>query len=167
VWRRAVEHVLARSTGEPIGSDLTITLNFHPDRSAGGVPILDALRRDGRYRSQFETGTSNGGLTAHPGGDRWRWESGIFGGVYDTAPPADRPTYGAVNHRRRPAGGIVECRLTLAVEGFLDARIIGEAAGADRYDPQVLKRVWHYVARFGRPVEDARPSPTDPARISR
>jgi Protein of unknown function (DUF3626) len=29
---------------------------------------------DGVYRSRFETGRSNGGLTAFPGGDRWRWE---------------------------------------------------------------------------------------------
>ena len=47
------------------------------------------IARDGVYRSQFETGTSNGGLTAHPGGDRWRWESRLFAGRYDAAPAAD------------------------------------------------------------------------------
>lgn len=84
---------------------LRITLNFHPDRETDGVGILDAMTRDGLYRSQFETGTSNGGLTAHPGGDRWRWEQRIFGGAYDGAPARERPKYGALNHRRNPLGG--------------------------------------------------------------
>jgi hypothetical protein len=62
-----------------------VTLNFHPDRLVSGMPILAAMARDGAYRSQFETGTSNGGLTAHPGGDRWRWESRIFAAACDRA----------------------------------------------------------------------------------
>ncbi|WP_279581223.1 DUF3626 domain-containing protein [Fodinicola feengrottensis] len=63
------------------------------------------MARDGSYRSQFETGTSNGGLTAHPGGDRWRWESRLFGAAYDNEPPSERPKYGALNFRRRAIGG--------------------------------------------------------------
>ena len=47
--------------------------------------MLEAIASSGVYRSQFETGTSNGGLTAHPGGDRWRWESAMFGTRYDDA----------------------------------------------------------------------------------
>jgi hypothetical protein len=80
--------------------DLRVTLNFHPGRG-----VLAELAREGVYRSQFETGTSNGGLTAHPGGARWEWESRLFGGAYDHANPADRPKYGALNHRRLPQGG--------------------------------------------------------------
>ncbi len=38
----------------------------------------------------------------------------------------------------------------LAVDGRLDARIIGDAVRAGRYDAQDLKRVWHLLARFGR-----------------
>jgi hypothetical protein len=57
------------------------------------------------YRSQFETGTSNGGLTAHAGGARWRWEQRLFGHAYDDAPNSERPKYGALNHRRRRIGG--------------------------------------------------------------
>ena len=76
---RAIAHAAARSEGGPIDPVLRVTLNFHPDRRVGGVLILEAMARDGLYRSQFETGTSNGGLTAHPGGDRWSWESRIFG----------------------------------------------------------------------------------------
>ena len=41
----------------------------------------------------------------------------------------------------------------LAVDGHVDARIIGEAARSGAHDEQALKRVWHYVARFGAPIE--------------
>jgi hypothetical protein len=56
------------ATGEPADPSWRVTLHFHPDRLTAGTPILERLARDGVYRSQFETGTSNGGLTAHPGG---------------------------------------------------------------------------------------------------
>ncbi len=84
---------------------MRITLNFHPDRAARGVHILHAMAHEGHYLSQFETGTSNGGLSAHPGGARWRWEQSIVGGAYDDAPATERPKYGALDHRRRPLGG--------------------------------------------------------------
>ncbi|MDX3076897.1 DUF3626 domain-containing protein [Streptomyces sp. MI02-7b] len=101
----ALRHVAARSSGGPVDPSLRLTLNFHPDRDAGGMTTLERIAHDGVYRSQFVTGTGNGGLTAHPGGDRWRWESRIFGGAYDRAPAHARPVYGALNHRRDPAGG--------------------------------------------------------------
>ncbi|MDO5652985.1 MAG: DUF3626 domain-containing protein [Brachymonas sp.] len=101
----ALAHITARSFGPPLNPTLRVTLNFHPDRYLHGIPILAALATDGMYRSQFETGTSNGGLTAYPGGNRWAWESRIFGGAYDAAAPSDRPKYGALNYRRRLAGG--------------------------------------------------------------
>jgi Protein of unknown function (DUF3626) len=267
---RAMAHVALRSCGGPIDPELRVTLNFHPDRLASGVPILEALARDGVYRSQFETGTSNGGLTAYAGGDRWSWESRIFGTAYDQAPPAERPKYGSLNFRRRTTGGsprfgsshlrlraetlarttfcypdsflepadfgvaaamslielaeaddqdtlddyieaqvhglvrlerdvealvldpsfrgtgveragrrlgcpvewhggfrlspaelrrypgfrgpeYVRLGIALAQNGQLDPRIIGDASRTGRYDDQDLKRVWHYVARFGSP----------------
>lgn len=266
--QRAMEHVAARADGPPLDPGLRVTLNFHPDRPAGGTSVLDALGQEGVYTSQFVNGTSNGGLTAHPGGDRWRWESRMFGCAYDDAPPHDRPVYGALNFRRKPVGaaprfGSAHFRLTaealarttfcypdsvlepadfgtaermgliplaaaddadalddyveaqvhgevrldrdvealvldpcyrgtgvaaaaarlpcpvewhegfrltvddlrrrpgyrgrayvdlgarIAVDGRLDPRIVGEAARAGRHDPQAVKRVWHYVARFG------------------
>ncbi|MFF3830755.1 DUF3626 domain-containing protein [Streptomyces sp. NPDC002458] len=267
---RALSHVASLSTGPPLDPSLRVTLNFHPDRVSGGLTVLERLARDGVYVSQFVTGTSNGGLTAHPGGDRWRWESRIFGGAYDGAGAHERPVYGALDFRRSPYGaaprfgsahfrlsaealphatfcypdsflepadfgvaaaghrlialaeadardalddyieaqvhgpvrldrhvealvldpcfqgtevekaaGVLPCpvewhggfRLSteelrrhpeyrgpeyvelgaaLAVGGFLDARIIGEAALTGRHDPQDLKRVWHCLARFGR-----------------
>ncbi|MFD4623829.1 DUF3626 domain-containing protein [Streptomyces sp. NPDC058475] len=101
---RALRHVAARSRGPALDPTLRVTLNFHPDRLARGLPILEALAQDGTYRSQFVTGTSNGGLTAHPGGDRWRWESRIFGMAYDTAPAHERPVYGGLNFRRQRVG---------------------------------------------------------------
>ncbi len=66
--------------------------------------MLDAIVAAGAYWSQWVTGTSNGGLTARPGGDRQRWESRIFQGRYDDADPADRPIYGAWNRRDDPYG---------------------------------------------------------------
>ncbi|MFE9040287.1 DUF3626 domain-containing protein [Streptomyces sp. NPDC007818] len=260
---RALAHVAARATGAPLDPALRVTLNFHPH-------FLDALAEDGVYRSQFVTGTGNGGLTAHPGGDRWRWESRIFGGAYDEAPPHERPVYGALDFRRRPYGaaprfGSAHLRLTpeatartsfcypdsflepadfgvasrmalvalaeadardplddyveaqvhgaveiardvealvldpshrgtaveeaarrlpcpvawhpgfrltvaelrrhpdfrgpayvelgahIAVDGLLDPRIVQDAFLSGAYDPQDVKKVWHYLARFGAP----------------
>jgi hypothetical protein len=268
---RAIAHVSGLATGEPADPSWRVTLHFHPDRLVGGVPILRLMARDGVYRSQFETGTGNGGLTAYPGGDRWRWESRIFAGAYDDGPAADRPKYGSLNFRRRLVGwsprfgsahlrlrpdilgrstfcypdsvfepehfgvadrlstlvaaavaddkdvlddyveahvhGVVDLGrdvealvldpcyrgtpaeaaagelacpvewhggfalttaklrrhpgyrgqefvdlgVSLARDGLLDPRTIGDASRTGRYDEQALKRVWHLVARFGSP----------------
>ena len=64
-------------------------------------------RATGSTARRFSTGTSNGGLTAHPGGDRWRWESRLFEGRYDDAPASGRPVYGAWNRRADPYGGAI------------------------------------------------------------
>lgn len=261
----------AAADGGPADPSWRVTLHFHPDRLVGGVPILERMARDGAYRSQFETRVSNGGLTAYPGGDRWRWESRMFGGAYDDGPPASRPKYGSLNFRRRRIGGsprfgsaylrltadtliratfcypdsastpehfgtssristlvkLVEADVTdplddyieahvhgpidltrdvealvldpcyrgspvdaaaarlgcpvewhggftvsaaellrnpgyrgpefarlgvsLARDGALNPRLVGDASRAGRHDEQALKRVWHYVARFGSP----------------
>lgn len=269
---RALRHVASLASGPALDPALRITLNFHPDRLIGDRPILLAMAEDGVYRSQFVTGTSNGGLTAHPGGDRWHWESRIFAGAYDQASAHERPVYGALNFRLNPYGaaprfGSAHFRLTadalpratfcypdsaaeptdfgvassmslialaladeqdalndyieaqvhgpllldqhiealvldpsyrntdveaaarklpfrvewhpgwrltvdelrrhpdyrgrefvdlgteLAVDGYLNPLIIGAAARSETYDLQALKRVWHYLARFGEPVE--------------
>ena len=84
-----------------------VTLQLHPDWPFGPGLVVEALASDGVYRSQFETGTSNGGLTAHPGGDRWRWESRLFDGRYDQAPASGRPVYGAWNRHDDPYGGAI------------------------------------------------------------
>lgn len=101
---RALRHVVALSHGPALDPTLRLTLNFHPDRLVRGVPVLEAMARDGVYHSQFVTGTSNGGLTAHPGGDRWRWESRIFDAAYDAAPARERPVYGGLDFRRQVVG---------------------------------------------------------------
>jgi hypothetical protein len=271
-YQRAIEYVAAKADGGPADPAWRVNLQFHPDRLVDGEPILAALARQRRYRSQFETGTSNGGLTAYPGGDRWRWESRLFGGAYDEAPASARPVYGALNFRDRAVGGaprfgsahfrltrdclarstfcypdsfcepvdfgvswrmslpgkaladdrdplddyieaqvhgqvllagdvealvldpcfrdteierlakalpcelewhpgfrlgtselrrhpefrgarFVELGLALARHGLLDAGIVGDAARTGNYDEQELKRVWHYIARFGEPVD--------------
>ncbi|MEU7716307.1 DUF3626 domain-containing protein [Micromonospora chalcea] len=77
-----------------------LTLNFHPDRVLrDGRTVVEALDEEGVYRSQFETGVSNGGLTAYPGGDRDVWEQAMFGGAYQRPGvlPAQRPKYGGLN----------------------------------------------------------------------
>lgn len=81
-----------------------ITVHFHPGWGFGDATVIDALASGGVYRTQWETGTSNGGLTAHRDGDRWRWESRMFAGRYDSAAAADRPVYGAWNRRDDPYG---------------------------------------------------------------
>jgi hypothetical protein len=106
-WSRALEHVARQASGPALDPTLSVSVHFHPDRPVGEVLLLRHLGRDRVYRSQFETGTSNGGLTAHPGGDRWRWEQRMFGGAYDHTAADQRPKYGSLNYRRRPAGGSV------------------------------------------------------------
>lgn len=104
--QRAIAAIDQRSLGPPMDRSLRVTINFHPDRhTADGRLMIAALADEGVYRTQFETGTSGGGLTAHPGGDRWRWEARLFGGAYNDAPYAERPKYGALDHRRRALGG--------------------------------------------------------------
>jgi Protein of unknown function (DUF3626) len=103
---QAILHVRHHSNGEPVPPGLPITINFHPDTILSGVTTIQLLAREGIYRSQFETHTSNGGLTAYPGGDRWVWESRIFGGAHDGADPSLRPKYGALNYRADPFGGL-------------------------------------------------------------
>jgi hypothetical protein len=270
----ALRHVAARSAGGPLGAGLRLTMNFHPDRTAGGRLLLAQMAEDGVYYSQFVTGTSNGGLTAYRGGDRWRWESRIFGGAYDGAAARERPVYGALNYRGSAVGGAprfgschfrltaaalerttfcypdsateptafavasrfallamaeadglnsldghieahihgpvrfdrdvealvldpsyrgtdveqaarrlpcpvewhpgfrlgvdrmrrhpdfrgpeyVELGAEIARDGHLDPWLIGRAARTNRYDPQALKKVWHYVAHYGAPQQPA------------
>jgi hypothetical protein len=104
-WARAaLDHVAEVATGGLLDLSMPVTINFHPERLIGGESVLRRIGRDKVYRSQFESGISNGGLTAAPGGDRWNWEKRIFGGAYDEAPAAERPKYGALNHRRRSLG---------------------------------------------------------------
>jgi hypothetical protein len=271
----ALRHVGSLSHGPPLDASLRVTLHFHPDRLVDGRPLLEHLASDGVYRSQFETFASNGGLTAHEGGERWHWEQRMFGGAYDSAVADARPKYGSLNHRRRPAGGsirfgsahlrlaqstltrttfcypdsvfdptafgtadhlgligiadadhrdllddyieahvhgplrldadvealvldpayrgtdietaasalpvplewhhgfrlhvdelaqhpsyrgaeVVAAGISVAEDGWLDARVIGIAARSVTHHPQTLKRLWHCTARFGHPVERLR-----------
>jgi hypothetical protein len=84
-----------------------LTLNFHLDRLlADGRTVAAALANEGRYRSQFETGISNGSRTAFAGGERDRWEEALFGGAYQTPDVrlGDRPKYGGLNLLDHPDG---------------------------------------------------------------
>lgn len=118
--RRALAHVEARARAAaqrtPALEELAalvrrrsrITLSFHPDRLlADGRTVADDLLERGRYRSQFETGISNGSRTAHPGGERDRWEEALFGGAYQdpAVTPAERPRYGSLDLFHHLDGG--------------------------------------------------------------
>jgi hypothetical protein len=186
---RALRHVAALALGGPVGDGVRVTLNFHPDRwaarpdagpglGAGEGPLtLAALAAHGTYLSQFVTGTSSGGLTAYPGGDRWRWESRIFGGAYDERPAAERPVYGALDFRALPAGaaprfGSAHLRLTrealhratfcypdsadeptaFGTAARMALTALAEAGGRDRLDDYVEAHV-HGPVRLGRDVE--------------
>lgn len=101
----ALSAIAKCAVGPSLEPTLRVTVNFHPDRKFGDLSLLEVLATDGVLRSQFETRTSNGGLTAFEGGARWQWESRMFSGAYDIASPSLRPKYGALNHRRRSVGG--------------------------------------------------------------
>jgi hypothetical protein len=84
-----------------------ITLNFHPDRvCAARSTVAASLLSDGRYRSQWVTGISNGGRSAVRGGERHRWEGQLFDDAYDSAPPGsvEYPVYGAFDLLHDPNG---------------------------------------------------------------
>jgi hypothetical protein len=194
---------------------MRVTLNFHPDRPAGGGLTLDRLAAEVAYRSQF-VGSAHFRLaaTALPRTTFCYPDSVLEPSDFGVAPalglielaladhsddlddyieaqvhgpvrldadvealvldPSHRGTAVAaaaarlpcpvewhsgfrlaVGELRRHPGyrGLEFVRLgaDIAVDGHLDPAIIGTAARTGRYDPQALKRVWHYVARFGPP----------------
>lgn len=106
-WRRAMLHVRGVVSGPPLEPGLDVTIPLHPDRTTDGTLPLGHLVSGGVRPSRLAAGTGSGGLHAPPDDDRWRWEHAAFAGAYDDAPPAQRPTYGALNHARHPAGGAV------------------------------------------------------------
>lgn len=115
--KRALAHVEGRSDLNPDGLNHSITLNFHPDLVIEDQLVIDRIADQGMYRSQYETGISSGGMTAYRGGDRWKWESAIFGSAYDNAQPFLRPKYGAFNYQELSTGGSMRfgsCHLRLA-----------------------------------------------------
>jgi hypothetical protein len=159
---RALAHVRSLSTaaGPPgLFDRARITVNFHPDRLlADGRTVTEHLAAEGRYRNQFETRISNGGLNAHPGGDRDRWEHRMFGGAY-TGTIAGRPVYGGLNlagHADGAAPRFGSCYLVLdaavaARATFSHGDSVTEPAvvgTADTFGP-----IWHAlldeVARTG------------------
>lgn len=84
-----------------------VVLHFHPDRiGLKPITVAESLLEEGLYRNQFETGLSSGGRTAFPGGERDRWEKGLFGGAYHLpdVSPGERPKYGALALIRHPDG---------------------------------------------------------------
>ncbi|WP_240670015.1 DUF3626 domain-containing protein [Actinoplanes solisilvae] len=140
---RALAHVrelfpAASPSGVPPAS---ITVSFHPDRLLGdGSTVAGRLAAEGVYRSQFETGISNGGLTAFSGGARDVWEQRMFPGVYTGA--QGRPVYGGLNLAGYPDGAsprfgschlvldpAVSARATFSLgDSFTEPTVVGTAA---------------------------------------
>jgi uncharacterized protein DUF3626 len=183
---RALRHVADRSAGPPIDARLRVTINFHPDRpTRDGRLVLAAIAADGAYLSQFATGTGNGGLTAHPGGDRWHWEQRMFGGAYDDAPARLRPVYGTLDFRRDPVGGAprfgsahlrlrreVVARCTFCYpDSYLSPTAFGvaermglvERAAADEWPDPLDSYVEAHVHGPVRPARDAEAVVLDPS----
>ena len=60
VITQAIENVRAKFQGTPSIEKHSVTINFHPDRyTSENEPLLFAIAKDGKLKSQFETGTSN------------------------------------------------------------------------------------------------------------
>jgi len=113
----AFEHGIAG-----IAENARVVLHFHPDRlDAEFRTVAEGLLQTGHYKSQFETGISNGSVSAHRGGLRDRLEEKLFGGVYqaEDVAPADRPKYGALDllrHADGPSPRFGSCYLVLSRE---------------------------------------------------
>lgn len=103
--RSVLEYIQSLAEGVGEVSDCHITINFHPDRKTpSGVDLLHAIALDGALKSQFETGLSNGSLSAFKGGARYLWESQAFNQLYDQSPPVERPKYGSLNYNESNSG---------------------------------------------------------------
>jgi hypothetical protein len=92
---------------DKIKAHARIGLQFHPDRPDSSMKsVAEALLEYGIYKSQFETGLSNGSLSANPGGERDLWKKRIFGGAYQLEGTTNnqRPKYGALNLMLHPDG---------------------------------------------------------------
>ncbi|MCB0213958.1 MAG: DUF3626 domain-containing protein, partial [Anaerolineae bacterium] len=100
IARAGVDAALVTAATERIQSRGRVALHFHPDRLCNtGQSVAEALLQAGMYRNQFETGISNGGLTAFRGGQRDNWEKRLFDGAYQQleATTTERPKYGALD----------------------------------------------------------------------
>lgn len=93
-------------TKEIVQTHARVVLHFHPDRPAGGRLVAQALLEEGIYKSQFETGISNGLVSMQPGGPRDEWERHLFHGAYqmEGVEASQRPRYGALDLMRNADG---------------------------------------------------------------
>jgi hypothetical protein len=110
---------LMERVGGAIWRNARVALHFHPDRPvSNGTTVSEALLEEGTYRNQFETGISNGGVTAFLGGSRDICEHHLFGGSYHApgVEVSDRPRYGALDllgHSEGPSPRFGSCYFVL------------------------------------------------------
>lgn len=93
-------------TKEVIKDHARVVVHFHPDRPVVGRLVAQALLEDGIYKTQFETGISNGLVAAQPGGLRDEWERHLFHGAYqmDGVTASQWLKYGALDLMRSAEG---------------------------------------------------------------
>ncbi|BEL04904.1 DUF3626 domain-containing protein [Actinoplanes sichuanensis] len=133
---KALAHVRARFPHPGPAVTAPITVNFHPDRLLSDArTVIEHLAADGVYRTQYETGISNGGL----GGDRPLWERRMFGDG------GSRPVYGALNLPGHPDGAAPRfgsCHLRLAAH-------VNARATYSLGDSHTLPQILGTAATFG------------------
>jgi len=92
----AVAYVGERSGGGPADRRLRVTLNFHPDRRADGMSVVEQLARDLTYRSlprsYWSLEMTTGVITTPPSTQRDRSSTRPYGG---TTAEIAAPTYDA------------------------------------------------------------------------
>ena len=129
-----------------------MTLNFHPDRLNRGVPIHLRLKPGTLARATF----------CYPRQLPWSWirasggtpvehAAGRLGCLVDWHAGFRLSIEEMQCHGGYRGAEFVELGSSLAFDGYLDPRVIGDAARSGLHDEQDLKRVWHYVARYGPP----------------
>jgi uncharacterized protein DUF3626 len=143
-----------------------VALHFHPDRPcAGGATVAESLLREGRYRSQYETRISNGGLSAHLGGRRDDCEQALFGGAYHSpgVTDAERPKYGSLDllrHAEGPSPRFGSCYFMLSsdvsrrctfthLDSHEDPRDVGTLEELDAVIAAVLRDAFYRESVFG------------------
>jgi Protein of unknown function (DUF3626) len=163
LYSEALAHVAgAADGGDPTDPSWRVTLHFHPDRLAGGAPILERMAvRQRRIGGSPRFGSAHLRLTAGT----------LARATFCYPDSASEPAHFGIATRIAPLVKLAEAddsdplddyieahvhgpefaRLgaSLARGGALTPRLIGDASRAGRNDEQALKRVWHYAARFG------------------
>jgi hypothetical protein len=137
-----------KSAIENLANYARIAIHFHPDRLANNNKLVaQSILEDGKYKSQFETGISNGSVSAHQGGDRDNWEKQLYNSAFhkNDFDKTERAKYGALDifkHMDGPAPRFGSCYFVLKKElldrstfTYQDSHTLPECRGTwDEFD---------------------------------